>query len=119
MKKLVENIYNIRTLSENITFNCVSFKKRNDLLVSFSLPFRGEYKSILYFLAMYILCLHHNIMHAPFVMLTRKNTLLTFDIMVEFSIWCLQRGACSTCVDCTSLHIRCRVPSDIIRQVDI
>ena len=58
MYKLVENIYNLRTLSENITFNCVSFKKRNDLLVSFSLPFRGEYKSILYFLTMYIHCVY-------------------------------------------------------------
>jgi hypothetical protein len=51
-------IYNIRTLSVNITFICTSFRNRqnSEPSVSFSSLFRSEYKWFLYLTTMYVYC---------------------------------------------------------------
>jgi hypothetical protein len=57
---LVEEIYNIRTLSVNIKFICTSFrnKQNSEPLASFSGLFRSEYKYILYLTTMYVYCVY-------------------------------------------------------------
>ena len=51
-------IYNIRTLSENILFICMSFRTRSSL-------FRIECKLILYLTTMYIYCVYPAISKTP------------------------------------------------------
>ena len=54
------DIYNIRTLSVNITFICTSFRNRqhSEPLASFSGLFRSEYKWIVYLTTMYVYCVY-------------------------------------------------------------
>ena len=62
-------IYNIRTLSVNITFICTSIRNRqnSEPSASFSGLFRSEYKWILYLTTMYVYCVY------PAMSITSEN----------------------------------------------